>query len=153
MKKGGLIKKTLFNGVPKLITSLSLKEYLAISLHSKENNCKENICNRHIRNEDSCEENVSIDNSKEDDCNEDIRTINPFAEQARNRLVAKMIALHDKPVSENYLTRAVLSKTHPKNNTGNKGKTERTRHNDNVVKRNSVLDETVSAIKALWGIA
>ena len=76
----------------------------------------------------------------------------PFAEQARNRLVAKMIALHNKPVSENYLTRAVLSKMHPKNNTDNKKMSEKIRCTDNGVKRRSILDETVSAIKTLWGI-
>lgn len=162
MKKDRLIRKTLFNDVPKLVTSLSLQEYLAISLHSKKSNCKENICNKHIGNEDtchnifsnkdSCKDSVSEDNSEEDDCNKDMYTVNLFAEQARNRLVAKMIALHDKPVSENYITRAILLKTHPKNNTDNKEKLEKIRYNDNGIKRKSILDETVSVIKTLWGI-
>ena len=157
MKKDGLIIKTLFNGVSR-VTSLPLQEYLAIDLHNKENNCgkyvrSKDICYSMFSNEDSCKENASENNSKENDCSKNGYTANPFAEQARHRLVAKMIALHDKPVSENYLTRAVLSKTHPKNNTDNKKMSEKIRCNDNGVKRRSILDETVSAIKTLWGIA
>lgn len=155
-KKDGLIIKSLFKGVSK-VTSLPLREYIAIDLHSEEDNCDKYIrsedCRSIFSNEDSCKDSVSEDNSKEDDCNKDMYTVNPFAKQARNRLVAKMIALHDKPVSENYLTRAVLSKTHPKNNTDNKEKSEKIRCNDNSIKRKSILDETVSAIKTLWGIA